>query len=118
MIPEKLPCLARLDAVENAIASLIDGMADIRRSQRDHAELIDLRAREAARVVKDEAKTQRDAVRAEGELIAAQFAQQGASLLAVSSALNTMQASLTKWGAGGALAGAVLLFIAVRALGF
>lgn len=101
----------RLDALEAAVLRIEQG-------QKDAATLIDTRAAEAAAIVKAEAEAQREAVRVEGARVAEQFSTQGAALLQLSQTLNTVQARIGQWAAAGALLGAVLLFIAVRALGF
>lgn len=90
----------RLDALEAAVARIEQGQADAR---------LQLQA---------EGERQLEAVRVEGENVARQFTAQGAALLHLATTLNTLQAQVSKWAAGGSLAGAVILFIAVRALGF
>lgn len=90
----------RLDALEAAVLRIEQGQHDARV------------------LVEKEGALQREAVRAEGQAVAQQFTEQGAALLHLSTTLNTLQAQVSKWAAGGSLAGAVILFIAVRALGF
>lgn len=90
----------RLDALEAAIKRIEQGQ------------------HEARALVEHEGALQREAVRMEGEAVKKQFTEQGAALLHLSTTLNTLQAQISKYAAGGMLISAVILFIAVRALGF
>lgn len=127
--PIPLPCIRRLEKLEACVVAMQghheallnevrDWRASAERGSLQANELIEKHAAEGRALVMQEAQSQREALRAEGERVAQQFADQTATILAVSQALNTVQANLSKWAAGGALVGAVMLFIAVRALGF
>lgn len=126
--PLKLPCVQRLDKLEADFVVMqghqVTMLTEIRESREcldnnavKATELIEKHALEARELIMHEAEMQRVAVREEGIRVAEQFAAQGATILAISSALNTVQANISKWAAGGALVGSVLLFIAVRGLG-
>lgn len=68
--------------------------------------------------VRAEGEIQRHLIAAAAADAATKFATQNASLLQLSQTVNRVQTNIQQWAAGGALLGAVLLFIAVRALGF
>lgn len=61
---------------------------------------------------------QREAIRLEGARVTDRIAGVNEAVVKVSTGLLTLQQQVTKWAAAGSLAGAVVLFIAVRALGF
>ena len=68
--------------------------------------------------VRAEGAAQREELAKLGNELREMLLQQSASILAISTSLTKLRGEITKWTAAGALAGAVALFIAVRALGF
>lgn len=94
----------RLDALEAAVARIETGQA-----QAAAAVLAEVRA---------EGEKQRKAITDAGHEAAVQIGKVNAAVITVSTGLLTLQQQVTKWAAAGSLAGAVVLFIAVRALGF
>lgn len=96
----------RVDALEISMMELIQGVVDLKKGQ--------LRAAEQIQKVGLE---QREAIRVEGERVTRELLEQSAAILRVAQGLSTLQGQISKWAAGGSLLGAVLLFIAVRALG-
>lgn len=124
-----LPCIQRLQKLEECVLVMQEHQARLLEEVRDSrsafetssvkaTDLIEKHAGDARELILREAAAQREALREEGQRVAQQFADQTATILAISTALNSVQANLSKWAAGGALVGAVMLFIAVRALGF
>lgn len=94
----------RLAAVEAAVAEIRQALAD---------------GQDAIRAeIKAEGEAQRLAVAAEGARVTGLLATQTEQMLGLSQALNAVSSSISRWGAAACLLGAVILFIAVRALGF
>lgn len=94
----------RLDALEAAVARIEAGQV----------EAVELVRAE----VRAEGEKQREAIATAGTEATRQLGEVNAAVVKVSCALVTLQQQVTKWAAAGSLAGAVVLFIAVRALGF
>lgn len=69
-------------------------------------------------VITQAGATQLAAIHTEGQRVTTELLAVNAAVVKISQGLLTLQAQVTKWAAAGSLAGAVILFIAVRALGF
>lgn len=89
----------RLSAVETAVQEVKAAVEGLTSGQADAERRADERARAAA------------------EAVAAEFKTANAAILGLSTTLNNVQNRVSQWAAGGSLVGAVILFIAVRALG-
>jgi 1-aminocyclopropane-1-carboxylate deaminase/D-cysteine desulfhydrase-like pyridoxal-dependent ACC family enzyme len=109
---------ARLDAYERHLNELGLTVGEIRQAQRDATELVAKSAKEARELIQREAAAQREIIKAEGDRMTQGMLEQTEHILAVSQSLVRLQQQVSKYAAGGSLAGAVVLFIAVRALGF
>lgn len=108
----------RLHEHDVILAEVQAQLAQLLQGQSNAAELIERRADQAAAVVREEAETQRAAIQRAAEDAKRDIGDVNAAVVKVSTGLLTLQQQVTKWAAAGSLAGAVVLFIAVRALGF
>lgn len=108
MATEKLRSLeARLDAYERLLSTVHLSVGEVREAQKV-----------AAAELRAEGAQQREAIRAEADRVTGELLKQAQSILSIAETLNKLQSNVSRYAAGGSLAGAVVLFIAVRALGF
>lgn len=104
----------RLAAVEADVASIKTALNLLTTGQAEAREEVRLEGVAQRKLISDAAQVASDRLAEQ----TATLTTQTATILSLSTTLNAVQANIQKWAAGGALLGAVLLFIAVRALGF
>lgn len=97
--PFELPCIMRLQTLEDTVDVLKAELAAIRAAQADHTTQIDEASRRAA------------------EDLANKMIEQNAAILKVSQSMINLQQAVQKWAAAGTLGGAVLFFILAKAAG-
>jgi hypothetical protein len=108
----------RLDAHDAILATVQEQLEALLGGQADAASLIERRANEAREHLRVEAESQRQAVVAAGQAAQDEIANVNKAVVQIATNMITLQQQVTKWAAAASLAGAVVLFIAVRALGF
>lgn len=97
--PFEMPCLKRLQVLEDTVDVLKEELAAIRSAQDGHTAQIDEASRRAA------------------QDLAEKMIEQNAAILKVSQSMLNLQQAVQKWAAAGTLGGAVLFFILAKAAG-
>lgn len=96
-----------MGSIEERVTALERAVGEVNRALHDQTSAIVLAGEQ-----------QRAAIKEEGQRVTEEIGKVNAAVVKVSTAMLTLQQQVTKWAAAGSLAGAVVLFIAVRALGF
>lgn len=107
----------RLDRMEKCIDHLSVQVVTLMESQTETIQALKDNHDEQVESLKENAREQKEGLRRDAETFRMQMLEQATTIAAVSRAIISLQRSIMKYAAAGALAGAVLLYIFAKATG-